>query len=689
MRKTTVLRPSKTRKRITATISLFVMLSMVFGLAISKTQAASTAYTVQSTESADISENVFGVEITPLDESGGLAEITDTQTKWVKGVEILWSEVEPTLGNYEWPILQDSADEFDNAIQENLTPIVVIRNAPEFARLVSGIDCGPIHPDFYTHFGNFIVQLTSNSASPFNGKDLRYISIWNEPDIDPNYPDTFSGSFGGCWGDHDDPYYGGESYGEMLEIIYPIIKVANPNTQIIAGELLLDCSPELDSECLPGKFFEGVLRATSSFDGVSFHGYDYYLGSLGQYGNTNWNSGWDSYGPVLVSKAEYIAGLLQSAGLDDKFIMNTEFALLCDNCDGDGNFETTKASYLVQAYARTIAYGLEANIWFDVTGTWGRNNGLLKRDLTKLLAFYTYQFASSKLNGITQFSEITQFDGVTGYEFNGAPCEGDIDCNVWILWSRDGANHTVSLPAAPLAVQDMYGNPDTKNQTITVSLTPLYIDMPTIYPRIRMPLVTNCASFINNLVVNGGYDCGTAAWQFYDDFSPVTLITSSPENPTTGSTDTSIPLGMASALLGDPTLPCLADQLPPNPDDFAGVDQQISLPDASKLTLSFSYIIYSQDYSSSGDFDRFEVYIDNQFIWGDGNEYNVLGCGWYRVPGPYNPRPLDPSGQWAKATIDLSSYAGQTINLSFRNYLRYDQWFNTYTYLDNVLIIAE
>jgi len=68
---------------------------------------------------------------------------------------------------------------------------------------------------------------------------------------------------------------------------------------------------------------------------------------------------------------------------------------------------------------------------------------------------------------------------------------------------------------------------------------------------------------------------------------PVSLIGSSPNNPIDSTPDTSIPLGTASTLLGDPTLPCLSDELPPNPDDYAGIDQQIVLPDASEITLIY------------------------------------------------------------------------------------------------------
>ena len=366
MRKLTFFHASKTEKRIAATISLFLMILLVFGLAASRTQAAILENPVQTHASAAIADNVFGVVIYPLDERGGLNLITDTQTKWVRGVEVHWSEVEPTQGVYNWLALESAETELVNAINAGLTPIVLVRSAPLWASPNNLTDCVVAEAHF-TAFGNFIAQVISNTNSPLSAYTIPYWSIWNEPDVASGLTSP-TGSFIGCWGDNDDPYYGGEAYGDMLEIIYPIIKAADPDTQIIAGELLLDCSPELDIECLPGKFFEGLLLSTSSFDGVSFHGYDYYMGSLGQYGNPNWNSGWNSSGPVLVSKAEYIARLLKSSGMSDKFIMNTEVALLCDTCDDDNDFEITKASYVVQAYARAIANGLEANIWFDVAG---------------------------------------------------------------------------------------------------------------------------------------------------------------------------------------------------------------------------------------------------------------------------------------------------------------------------------
>ncbi len=75
MRNITFNHPPGTRKRTVATISLILMLLLVLGLAAKRTKAAILENPVQSYASAALAENVFGVEITPLDDSGGLSEI--------------------------------------------------------------------------------------------------------------------------------------------------------------------------------------------------------------------------------------------------------------------------------------------------------------------------------------------------------------------------------------------------------------------------------------------------------------------------------------------------------------------------------------------------------------------------------------------------------------------------------------
>jgi hypothetical protein len=281
----------------------------------------------------------------------------------------------------------------------------------------------------------------------------------------------------GCWGDQNDAYYGGGYYAEMLKAAYPQIKAADPQAQVLIGGLLLDCDPRPGAGCatvgnsnLPPKFLEGILRNNGGpyFDGVSFHAYDFYQGQSGQYGNSNWQSAWNTTGPVFITKAQYLQSLLSQYGASGKFLINTESALLCDSCSNDPTFETTKAFYVAQAYAAAIAEGLRANIWYSVMG-W-RNSNLLNSDLSPRPAYTAFQFSRSELCNGTWLRNVTEYTGVKGGEFQRG------DRRIWVLWSLDGNPHSISLSSAPMAAWDTLGNSVSPAASMNVSLNPLYLE---------------------------------------------------------------------------------------------------------------------------------------------------------------------------------------------------------------------
>jgi len=177
---------------------------------------------------------------------------------------------------------------------------------------------------------------------------------------------------------------------------------------------------------------------------------------------------------------------------------------------------------------------------------------------------------------------------------------------------------------------------------------------------------------------NGSFEAGLAGWQEAESPLTVSVVSSIQERP---SGSTSPADGDKALLLGNTSYQCTSV-----PIGHAAVEQTFSVPqDASNLT--FKYIIWSQDASTSEIYDRFEVYINNSLVFSDGNQVNTgLACDkWQRVPGPENLRDGAASG-WATATIDLGPYRGQSITLSFRNYSRYDNYYNTYTYVDDVRV---
>jgi hypothetical protein len=321
--------------------------------------------------------------------------------------------------------------------------------------------------------------------------------------------------WGGCWGDEGDPDgYGGQYYGAMLQQVTPRIKAASPEARVLVGGLLLDCDPDNppedpdnppeDKDCSSANFLKGILEGGGGpyFDGVSFHAYDYHIGApSGYYDNPNWRSSWDTTGPVAVAKARYLRSVLTGYGYKDKFLINTETALLlCDNdpdtpCVPDDVAELTKAYYLPQAYAVAISEGLVASIWFDARGLWGRGNGLLAGvypDFIELDAYRTYRFASQKMQGAFGGHRISGYAGVTGYEitFDAGEILPAPD-HVWLLWSLDGEDHLIHLPATPTAVYDVFGNLLESSADLTVTISPVYVGLPAMPPRSYLPLNTN------------------------------------------------------------------------------------------------------------------------------------------------------------------------------------------------------
>jgi len=441
---------------------------------------------------------IFGVEMYHITEGRGLNEIEAAGATYIRHnysnigpVEgLIWTAVEPERGNRNWDALSEMDNQLINAAERGMEVILIVRSTPPWARLDPDSPCGPIKPSEYAAFGQFMYDAVKwYSAPPYN---VKYWELYNEPDF-PNIPPYTEpyGKLHGCWGIESDPYYGGSAYGEMLKVVYKEIKAADPNAQVLVGGLLLDCDPRGNpSSCdIVGnsnkapKFLEGILEsgAGNSFDGVSFHAYDYYAGGMGKYHNINWSTSWNTTGPVLTAKADYISELLTQNGVPGKYMMNTESAILyAPDDDFDGVYpdvndpKNTKSSYLVQAYVTALSmqkkYNLRANIWFHVFG-W-RNSGLLNGDRTPKLVYKAYSFAYKKLATSNYVGEKTDYgSNVKEYEFknNGK--------KLWVVWSLNGANQTVTLPQTPTAIWDMYGNTQTITGTsFTVTLLPHYIE---------------------------------------------------------------------------------------------------------------------------------------------------------------------------------------------------------------------
>ena len=411
----------------------------------------------------------------------GSAQMVAANISWVRLVGVLWSSVEPTQGTYNWSGLADLEIELQDASSKGIQVILLVKSTPGWARKDGGTgpSCGPIAVDKLPAFGNFMRAMVARySVSPYN---VKYWELWNEQDtpyfaVDPGF---------GCWGDGSDPYFGGGDYADMLKVVYPQIKAANAQAQVLIGGLLLDCDPRgacaaVGHDPLPPKYLEGILQNNGGpfFDGVSFHAYDYYSPTSGQYANPNWASAWNTTGPVLIAKSQFIQSLLSQYGVTGKFLMNTESALICGSTGQESYclvdaFANTKAYYVTQSYSAAIAEGLRANLWYNVLG-W-RNSGLLNNDLSPQLAYTSFKFAISELTdtayaGIIVPADIGGATGVMGYKFLHN------DRNVWVIWSMDGSVHTIYLSSVPLTAWDALGDPVTPDAFMNITMKPLYLE---------------------------------------------------------------------------------------------------------------------------------------------------------------------------------------------------------------------
>lgn len=421
--------------------------------------------------------SIFGIEYHKPNE---LLTVKEAGALWIRRNALLWSLVEPTEGVRDWAAVSQLEEELIQAAEQGQQVILIIRSTPTWAQRIEGSFCGAIKRKKFDAFAAFIHDAVARYSQP--PYQVKYWELWNEPDVDPALVN--SDEVYGCWGDSQDDFFGGGYYAEMLMQVYPQIKAADPEAQVLIGGLLLDCDPinppETSSgsgqfrDCTSSRFLEGILEAGGGhfFDGVSFHAYDYYYGTIGQYGNGNWHSSWKTTGPVLIAKADYLQGILQQYGFDSKYLINSEVALLCGSSGNEDmcktpEFASTKADYVAQAYAAALAQGLRANIWYSLIG-W-RGSALTDRKLQPLLAYQAYRFAAEQLDRAVYEGNLAEYPDIIGFRFNRG------DDRLWVLWALDDETHELRLPDVPRAIYDSLGNPQPVVQELMITHAPMYV----------------------------------------------------------------------------------------------------------------------------------------------------------------------------------------------------------------------
>jgi hypothetical protein len=162
--------------------------------------------------------------------------------------QFYWDLIEPvpqTPAVYDWSMVDEAS--LASASEMDIESIGIVLFTPPYAQKFPGSVCGPIAENQLERFGEFLYNLvTRYSQPPYN---IKYWELGNEPDVDYSFANRFGF---GCWGDPNDPYFGGGYYAQMLKSAYPKIKAANSEAEVLIGGLLLDCDPRNPPETSPG-----------------------------------------------------------------------------------------------------------------------------------------------------------------------------------------------------------------------------------------------------------------------------------------------------------------------------------------------------------------------------------------------------------------------------------------------------
>ncbi|MGC9423940.1 Ig-like domain-containing protein [Vibrio sp.] len=431
----------------------------------------------------------FGVEVKDTSTlnlvDGGAIE---PNNHWVRINGLLWSDAQPDIAPiYNWSTALD--EQLQDASDAGMEIILIVRSTPDWARL-HNYSCGPMDPPFIDEFADFMsdaVRRYSDPPEPYTF-NIKYFEIWNEPDDIPQ--EGLEENVHGCWGvENDSEFWGGTYYGEVLKAVYPEVKLANPEAQIVVGGLLLPCDPATGVDyCNMSHFFEGILQTTQGegwpyFDYVAYHGYPFYdpdLSAVQQEtpnapvdGELYWPE-WNTRGGLVEGKLNFLNSVMLDYEIN-KPILLTESGLTDPNFKASDPstievFEATKADYLVWLYSRNIARGIEGTIWYHMDNYGWNKSGLLDGTNTPLPAYDAYAVLTTALDGAIYLRDINDLGAeVLGFEFKK-------DNRLWVLFSEDDIQKTIPEPDWVNSIYDLFGNTIIPSEGMISFDRPIYIN---------------------------------------------------------------------------------------------------------------------------------------------------------------------------------------------------------------------
>ncbi len=420
---------------------------------------------------------LFGV-----DGDGSYGLMKSAGAYWLRvNSQLYWSEVEAVKGVYDWSKAAQVEGRLIDAAQSGLESILLIQDAPVWARKYPDSRCGPIKEQEWGTYANFVEAAVQRySQAPYN---VRYFQIWNEPDGLTN--NTMYNH--GCWADGSDEFGGGRAYGRLLNQIYPRIKAINSNAQVLLGSLMMLCDPRETNPqnyCADeafrkaANFFEGVMiEAPNAFDIAQFNSGPSYAENKNPVWQEMNNWRWKvERGGLVNGKIGYLRAMMAKYGVD-KPIMHSEAYLLDRPADVNSEtylaqfeeFEEQKSDYLVWVFANGWSQGLKAVTWYSVEGWKGSELVSAGQPVRAYDAF-------KNMTSLIQFSEyVSREDHPSGYSrFVFRTGSEDI----WLLIPTGEtfqANYALPKPATFRRAVDVYGVTQTVSGSTINFMRPLYV----------------------------------------------------------------------------------------------------------------------------------------------------------------------------------------------------------------------
>jgi streptogramin lyase len=291
--------------------------------------------------------------------------LVESKAHWVRA-EIQWADIEPVNlepAQFSWQRADGAVGAALDGCHRLVLTIII---NPYWAATSPS---GPINQVGLDEFAEFVGAVVERydgdgQADAAGSPVVHYFEFYNEPDA--------------AWG------HFGQQYAEMLAAVYPVVKAANPQAQVVFGGLAYDAFLE-EGGWFVRTFLDDVLAAGGGahFDYMNFH---YYPAFAGRWTTTQ--------GPGLKEKVEAIRTKLNEYGVE-KPILITETGWSNINNGTD----EIQSRYVVELFTQSIAAGVTATFWWTLIDINGWEMGLVTNTTppVKKPAFSVYQIMVEEL----------------------------------------------------------------------------------------------------------------------------------------------------------------------------------------------------------------------------------------------------------------------------------------------------